>query len=195
MDKHSPHYLYKLVGTNNRRDFLKYMAGSAIASVAMGYLFPQTSHSREVDLETLCSLYPENSSCQNYLPGFTAQDDKGHPIRADALKDSATPGTPIQVKGLPDNSVDYLVINTGPEIAQYAIKPICTHLGCTVKWHPDNNSFICPCHGSQYDNLGRVVHGPAKRSLPLITVVVKQNQVRLVNQKPAIDPRPAINAQ
>jgi len=68
-------------------------------------------------------------------------------------------------------------------------------LGCTVKWHPDKNNFICPCHGSQYDNLGRVVHGPAKRSLPLITVVVKQNQVRLVNQKPTIDPRPANNAQ
>ena len=87
------------------------------------------------------------------------------------------------------------MINTGPEIAQYAIKPICTHLGCTVKWHSDKNSFICPCHGSQYDNLGRVVHGPTKRSMPLITVVVKQNQVHLVNQKPAIDPRPAINAQ
>ncbi len=36
---------------------------------------------------------------------------------------------------------------------------------------------------------GRVVHGRAKRSLPLLTVVVKQNQVRLVAHKPAVDPR------
>ncbi|WP_442949594.1 hypothetical protein [Nostoc sp.] len=48
---------------------------------------------------------------------------------------------------------------------------------------------MCPCHGSQYDSQGRVVHGLAKRSLPLITVAVKQNQVRLVDHKPAVDPR------
>jgi hypothetical protein len=30
---------------------------------------------------------------------------------------------------------------------------------------------------------------PAKRPLGLITVVVKQNQIRLVAEKPAIDPR------
>ncbi|MFB2770537.1 Rieske 2Fe-2S domain-containing protein [Pelatocladus sp. BLCC-F211] len=194
MDKSSPRYVYKLVGIKNRREFLKYMAGSAIASVAMGYLFPKASYSREVDLETLCSLYPDNSRCENYLPGFTALDNKGHPIAANEILTNATPGIPFPVKGLPDGSVDYLVINTGSEIAKYAIKPICTHLGCTVKWHPEKNHFICPCHGSQYDNLGRVVHGPARYSLPLITVVVKQNQVRLVNQKPATDPRPTINS-
>ncbi|MBR8840925.1 MAG: Rieske 2Fe-2S domain-containing protein [Stigonema ocellatum SAG 48.90 = DSM 106950] len=194
MDKSSPGSVDKLLGIKNRRDFLKYMAGSAIASVAMGYLFPKASLSREVDLETLCSLYPDNSKCQNYLPGFTALDNKGHPITANAVLANATPGIPVKVKGLPDSSVDYLVINTGPEIAKYAINPTCTHLGCTVNWHPEKNSFICPCHGSEYDNLGRVVHGPARRSLPLITIVVKQNQVRLVNQKPAIDPRPTINS-
>ncbi|WP_445631758.1 hypothetical protein [Nostoc sp. DSM 114167] len=42
---------------------------------------------------------------------------------------------------------------------------------------------------SQYDSQGRVVRGPAKRYLPLITVVVKQNQIRLVDGKPAVDPR------
>ena len=193
MNKASSSDLYKLVGMKNRRDFLKYMVGSAIASLGMGYLFPQASYSREVDLETLCSLYPYNSRCENYLPGVLALDDKGNQITVNALKDSATPGVPIMVKGLPNNSVDYLVIDTGPIIANYAIKPVCTHLGCTVNWNRDQNQFICPCHGSKYDNLGRVVHGPAKRSLPLITVVVKQNQVRLVDQKPAIDPRPAIN--
>ncbi|WP_409882482.1 hypothetical protein [Nostoc sp. ChiSLP03a] len=36
---------------------------------------------------------------------------------------------------------------------------------------------------------GRVVRNPSKRSLPLITVVVKQNQIRLVDRKPAVDAR------
>jgi cytochrome b6-f complex iron-sulfur subunit len=192
MNKSSSCNDHRLVSIKNRREFLKYMMGSTAASVAMGYLFPSASSSREVDIETLCSSYPENSKCQNYLPGFPARDDKGHLIVANAIKASAVPGIPVQVKGLPDGSVDYLVINTGSEIAKYAIKPICTHLGCTVEWHQDKNRFICPCHGSGYDNLGRVIHGPAKRSLPLITVVVKQDQIRLVDRKPAIDPRPAI---
>jgi cytochrome b6-f complex iron-sulfur subunit len=184
---------YKLVGIKNRREFLKYMMGSTVASVAMGYLFPSVSSSREVDIETLCSLYPENSKCQNYLPGFPARDEKGNPVAASAIKASAVPGIPLLVKGLPDRSVDYLVINTGSEIAKYAIKPVCTHLGCTVEWHQDQNRFICPCHGSGYDNLGRVIRGPAKSALPLVTVVVKQDQIRLVDRKPAIDPRPAIS--
>jgi cytochrome b6-f complex iron-sulfur subunit len=194
MDKSSPDDVSRLFSIKNRREFLKYMLGSTTASIAMGYVFPSASSSREVDIETLCSSYPENSKCKDYLPGFPALDDKGHPIAANALT-SAVPGIPIQVKGLPDGSVDYLVINTGSEIAKYAIKPICTHLGCTVDWHEDKNRFICPCHGSGYDNLGRVIHGPAQHSLPLITVVVKQNQIRLVDRKPAIDPRPATNAK
>ena len=46
-----------------RRDFLTYMLGSTVASVAMGYLFPKVSQGREINLETLCFLYPKNSRC------------------------------------------------------------------------------------------------------------------------------------
>ncbi len=172
-----------------RRDFLIYIIGSSFTSVAMGYLFPKIGQSREVDIETLCSLFPLNSRCQNYLPGVNALDSQGKVIQANALLAAAQPGIPIPVKGLSDNSIDYLIIKDGPRIAEYAINPICTHLGCTVEWNQQQNHFICPCHGSQYDSQGRVVRGPAGRSLPLITVIVKQNQIRLVASKPAIDPR------
>ncbi|BAY61528.1 Rieske [2Fe-2S] domain-containing protein [Calothrix brevissima NIES-22] len=176
-------------GKRTRRNFLNYIFGSSLATIAIGYLLPKPSQSRELDLETLCSLYPQNSRCLNYLPGVKAQDTNGKVIQADTLLAKATPGIPFPVKGLPNDSVDYLIIKDGPQIAEYAISPICTHLGCTVEWHPERNHFICPCHGSQYDSVGRVVQGPAKHPLPLITVVVKQNQVRLVATKPAIDPR------
>ncbi|MBD2516874.1 hypothetical protein H6G93_17985 [Nostoc sp. FACHB-973] len=39
-----------------RRDFLIYMAGTTVTSIAAGYLFPTVSQGRELDLETLCSL-------------------------------------------------------------------------------------------------------------------------------------------
>ncbi|BAY33810.1 Rieske [2Fe-2S] domain-containing protein [Nostoc carneum NIES-2107] len=157
--------------------------------IGLLYLFPKPSQSHELDLETLCSLFPQNSRCQNYLPGVEAKDTQGKLIPANAILATATPGIPFPVKGLPNNAVDYLIIKDGPQIAEYAINPTCTHMGCTVEWNQEKNHFICPCHGSQYDALGKVVKGPAGRSLPLITVIVKQNQVRLVETKPAIDPR------
>ncbi|MEH2082773.1 MAG: Rieske 2Fe-2S domain-containing protein [Nostoc sp.] len=111
----------------------------------------------------------------------------GKEIEVNALLATAKPEILILVKGLPDRSVDYLIIQDGPQIAEYAISP-CIHLGCTVEWDLEKNQFICPCYGSQYDSQGRVVPVPAKRSLPLISVVVKQNQICLVDRKPAVDP-------
>ena len=170
-----------------RRQFLRYLIGSGIGTVMLGF-FPKVSDGLESSLEDLCGEFPYNSRCQDYLPGVRALDSKRNPIAADTLLSSAEPG-PVFVKGLPETDVAYLVIEQGPKIATYGIKPICTHLGCTVKWHAEQKHFICPCHGSQYDPQGRVVHGPAKRALPLVTVVVKQNQIRLVDRAPAIDPR------
>lgn len=165
-----------------RRNFLKYMAGSAIASIGIGYLFPQRSQSQE-DLENFCFLYPANSRCENYLPGVSATDETEQLIQADKLLARVKPGDRIPVRGLTRPKVAYLVINEKPEIEQYAISSICTHFGCTVQWDAQINKFNCPCHGSQFDSQGRVVRGPAKRPLALLPVVVKQNQVRLVNRK------------
>lgn len=40
---------------------------------------------------------------------------------------------------------------------------VCTHLGCVP--NKNANGWLCPCHGSMYDNSGRVVKGPAPRNL------------------------------
>jgi cytochrome b6-f complex iron-sulfur subunit len=41
----------------------------------------------------------------------------------------------------------------------------CVHLGCTVPFRNDCNSFKCPCHGSHYNLDGEYLDGPAPRSL------------------------------
>jgi ubiquinol-cytochrome c reductase iron-sulfur subunit len=40
---------------------------------------------------------------------------------------------------------------------------VCTHLGCVP--NKTEQGWLCPCHGSVYDNSGRILSGPAPRNL------------------------------
>jgi cytochrome b6-f complex iron-sulfur subunit len=52
-----------------------------------------------------------------------------------------------------------------------ALSLVCTHLGCTVE--EEDNGFLCPCHGSRYNQDGFVLVGPA--NLPLRSLQIKDN--------------------
>lgn len=43
----------------------------------------------------------------------------------------------------------------------YGYIPVCTHLGCILKYNPLEHTFECPCHGSRFDHHGQVEDGPA----------------------------------
>ncbi|MGW8249041.1 MAG: QcrA and Rieske domain-containing protein [Anaerolineales bacterium] len=46
-----------------------------------------------------------------------------------------------------------------------ALYKVCTHLGCLYNWNNQEDKFICPCHGSQFQKNGVYIAGPAPRSL------------------------------
>jgi len=55
-----------------------------------------------------------------------------------------------------------LFLFNGPD-GFYTVSSVCTHLGCNVRRAA--TGFECPCHGSRFDENGRVVHGPAPAPL------------------------------
>jgi len=55
---------------------------------------------------------------------------------------------------LTDNGQDFSVMSN-----------VCTHLGCRVRWIPDQEGFFCPCHNAVFAKDGSVVDGPPPRPL------------------------------
>lgn len=74
--------------------------------------------------------------------------------------------------------------------------PICPHLGCRYAWHASTDRFVCPCHGSVFTITGRVVAGPAPRSLDTLPHKLKNGKlyVKWERFKPGI-PEKVVIAQ
>lgn len=64
-------------------------------------------------------------------------------------------GKVVTVKGEP------IAVYRDAKGVTHGLSPVCTHLGCHVKFNRAEQSWDCPCHGSRFDLEGRVVNGPA----------------------------------
>ncbi len=49
----------------------------------------------------------------------------------------------------------------------YAVKPVCTHLGCLLSWNDVEKTWDCPCHGSRFNYEGKNIYDPAFRDLEI----------------------------
>lgn len=41
----------------------------------------------------------------------------------------------------------------------------CRHMGCGLVWNAEENSWDCPCHGSRFEEGGKLIDNPAQRDL------------------------------
>ena len=83
---------------------------------------------------------------------------------------------------LPDR---HLYVFNGAE-GFYCISSVCTHLGCNVK--RGGPGFECPCHGSQYDENGQVVLGPATRALAWFALSLSPHTQLVVDLDQPVSP-------
>jgi menaquinol-cytochrome c reductase iron-sulfur subunit len=65
----------------------------------------------------------------------------------------------------------YVLTTNGQEFV--VMSNICTHLGCRVRWIPDQEGFFCPCHNGVFSKDGSVVSGPPPRPLDRFEVKVE----------------------
>lgn len=41
----------------------------------------------------------------------------------------------------------------------------CPHMGCALKWNKTEHSWDCPCHGSRFQENGKLINNPAMKSI------------------------------
>ena len=65
--------------------------------------------------------------------------------------------------GQTDNVACYVRRESASQFKVFAIN--CAHLGCPVRWFPQSQLFMCPCHGGVYYADGSRASGPPERGL------------------------------
>jgi cytochrome b6-f complex iron-sulfur subunit len=69
------------------------------------------------------------------------------------------------------------IVNTEYDGEQqiFALKSVCTHLGCTPNWLEAEQKFKCPCHGSGFYKDGINFEGPAPRPLERYAILISND--------------------
>ena len=49
----------------------------------------------------------------------------------------------------------------------FAVKPVCSHLGCELSWNNLDKTWDCPCHGSKFNYKGKSLYDPSIKDLEI----------------------------
>jgi len=133
---------------HNRREFCKRI--TSVAAISSGVaLFPA------------CGGNPTSS-----IPGSPLPTVAGS-VTGGAVAVTISANSPLAATGgmalVTSTAGDFLVTRTGPTTF-IALTANCTHQACVVS-ASTGSSFVCPCHGSEFDTSGRVIVGPAAAPL------------------------------
>src|SRR5260370_6233394 len=120
--------------------------GAMLAVPVLRYVLSPVTRQRKEGDGPWISL----GSLNKFPAGQTRMATYQHPSASPS--DGETAGTPCWVRRLEDEKFQVFAIN-------------CAHLGCPVRWFPQSNLFMCPCHGGAYYADGARASGPPQRGL------------------------------
>lgn len=121
-----------------------------------------------------------NKANDEYVAGIKNDSNKdGFEVENDAgLSGNKNVSVPVAEKIFADVEKDtgHVLEYNGQKVGVYkdasgkifAVKPICTHLGCLLSWNNLDKTWDCPCHGSRFDYMGHQLYNPAIRDLDVV---------------------------
>jgi Rieske Fe-S protein len=87
--------------------------------------------------------------------------------------------------GETDNVACYVRREGASSFKVFAIN--CAHLGCPVRWFPQSQLFMCPCHGGVYYSDGSRASGPPERGLFTYDYQIVSGQLQIdAGQMPSL---------
>lgn len=147
----------------SRRDFLSIATWGIGGILSAALLLPGVAY--------IIGPALKRENAQTLIPlGSTSKVEPGTPTLFKAKIERKT-GWIVNVEEI---SV-YVLTNNGRDFI--AMSNICTHLGCRVRWIPEQEKFFCPCHNGVFDKEGNVISGPPPRPLDRYKVSVVENQL------------------
>jgi menaquinol-cytochrome c reductase iron-sulfur subunit len=125
---------------------LNAIAGLTLAVPILRYLFSPVSRGRKPGSRAWVSL----GRVKKFPAGQTRFATYRNPVVTPSDGETAT--IPCWVRNIDGERFQIFAIN-------------CAHLGCPVRWFPQSNLFMCPCHGGAYYADGSRASGPPERGL------------------------------
>lgn len=120
------------------------LIGLAVATPVIRYLLSPVKKDEDY------LAWVELGSLSDYPVGETRLATFINPFRQSW--DGATDKVACYVRRTAENEFQIFAIN-------------CAHLGCPVRWFPQSQLFMCPCHGGVYYADGSRASGPPERGL------------------------------
>ena len=122
------------------------MVGAALAVPIVRYLLSPATRGKDNGYQSWLSVGP----LEQFPAGETRLATYRNPVVNPG--DGQTANIACWVRNVDNRNFQVFAIN-------------CAHLGCPVRWFPQSNLFLCPCHGGAYYQDGSRASGPPERGL------------------------------